>query len=1195
MPTATEELNRLLSIPPPHCNNNSNPTAIAHAAFQALRDSGDEQFLFLRVLLERQATEETLFHCILGVRHVILWKWRQQFSLDFLCRVRTLLLVWGQQQQESFSRTCCRACTTTAAAWWKRGWNDTAVSSNTAMSPSEQAVVALFPNNLPTALDTPDQLLAALESQFQQNTTSAGGLSAACLCWETLVTECSGPSTAVQYRMPLEFHTKLHQQVGGGPLIGRALHCTVNVLHDPSRFAGQQPNDELNALLQLLTAVLQWDTSGAAWDAHATPSSVATSSASYIRLPAAWRDYLVVPLPTVLVPLLCHNIWDVPAAHEVLLLLASLSGPILEAPADRRLVAQALCDGLVQLLQAIVPVRESAPMNEDMLERTLRVLPIASRTLSNMRLPILLEVASFPALVRAVATAGHHALSGIQQHHDDHHDVPNEVVALVLECTTWLCEDPMLTTLALSTTNSNTSDLQRRHLTQQSLATVLGPLYVQIIQTRLAQAEWEELHPDDSNADDTNLLEHEALEEIHIQDEMEAVASIGRLDLGSAVSCLSSCCASLPLRAVWEQPTTAEVTPQSAAVLEKTRLLVLYATHLLTDTDEGESPSIPMAVMARCREENGVVEQLTQLVQWVLEVADFQRQRLSLHPSNPSLSPFLAQSFLWFLQRWIPAYVDPVDVGPSDLRSPLIHRWIQKAAPTLNLSLSLCIAYQCYWPQEIVVQEAVGTLLLRLAQRDVKLRRHMLASGSAIAELAHLHQSTAGFPHTAPPAALQELSNANNATGPAAGFVRLSYADRARVLTFLLVVWSDDAQEQTQQQQHNISTALQAVHATMEQLVRALQQQQRADTDVHVRELACLCVALMEAVAQTGGIHSSARRIPSVLTPYLPQLSGLMQYYAQDVFVCEALLRFFRDYTAHFLVHLDGPQGRALFQACAMMLESYSNSQCAHRVVVQQRASALEAETEEGQSYNDILCALQLLVNISTKDFLDMCSSSQTGDSSPSQVTDLIFFGLQQILPLMTQGLLQYPALCEQFFELVSTMMDSHPEKVCNLPHASFHPFFDSLLFGMSHQSACVAKGSLRGLASLLRAQFKTGALQGQLQHQPDLVGLCAKRLLSEVVFQPVVRDRMSETSAVLTLLLAADLHKFTPVVQELLTQTPDPRYRPRLEAAFTKLVQPNVISQAVKEGHEGRSARVSFGKLFAQFLDEVHAFMVLR
>ena len=210
---------------------------------------------------------------------------------------------------------------------------------------------------------------------------------------------------------------------------------------------------------------------------------------------------------------------------------------------------------------------------------------------------------------------------------------------------------------------------------------------------------------------------------------------------------------------------------------------------------------------------------------------------------------------------------------------------------------------------------------------------------------------------------------------------------------------------------------------------------QASPDSVDAKEMANLCVELYGGVARSGDMVASDR-IPKFISPSLPHLSSLMMYYAEDLSICECLLRLFHDYAEQFIAVLDPQACLLLFQSSAELLKSYSAHHCkASRVVIEPQHAA-----EEEQNYSDILCAIQLLIQLGTKDFIDI-GGNNTGVES-GQVTQMIFFGLQQILPLMTKGLLQFPSLCGQYFSLVGVMMETYPDKVADLQYE----LFDALL-----------------------------------------------------------------------------------------------------------------------------------------------------
>ena len=124
---ATMELQRYLSVPPSDFRGNiQNQAMVAHAALEALRNSGDERFLFLRAAMELMKepykNEELLFHCITGVRHVILYTWTC-FTARFRDCVRDFFMTKGHT---NMPRTIRIACYSTSASFWKRQWNEPA-------------------------------------------------------------------------------------------------------------------------------------------------------------------------------------------------------------------------------------------------------------------------------------------------------------------------------------------------------------------------------------------------------------------------------------------------------------------------------------------------------------------------------------------------------------------------------------------------------------------------------------------------------------------------------------------------------------------------------------------------------------------------------------------------------------------------------------------------------------------------------------------------------------------------------------------------------------------------------------------------------------------------------------------------------------------------------------------------------------
>jgi hypothetical protein len=1214
--TATAELRHLLTIPPASLPRELHPNriAVAHAVFEQIRDSGDEHFLFLRCILENTSSssssfdEELLFHCITGVRQVSIFQW-SEYSTVFLRVLRVYCMLLGHSTLAS-SRTCRVASYITSAALWKRGWvTEKDEEEKHVTSHKEQALIEsmmLWSNqqNIPfVQLHTPKDLFEYLDTLFRQSPLEAATF------LDCLVCEF-GSKSSVSYRLPLEFHKHAHRHFEKqGGLLHALRHALLSLSQLSSSSSSSSSPAALYAVVQLTIDVLGWEFGLAAWDAGALgAASAATRASALIRPPIEWKEYLVggshgsTDWCQILLAAhdryrhqqhptdLAHNI------RQLIIQFASLSGCVFANKDEQKHFASKLCHGTLKLLESCTtPVQpESSELSD--------VLQLVSRMISNFRLAILVESPSFPLLLKHLTTIANAMLSDHVQECEsargdvdamEHYDWREEVLSLILECAVWLCEDPWLL-------YSGTEESRRN--AQRSMSTLIGPLYESFVRcrTHMAALEEHQYHHHSMNREEENLIDEmqEEILETNMEEEISAISAVGRLHLSAALSSLTMLFSSIvpQLQSTWKNDESGAITPDVSSLLEQSRLLTIYVGHLLTDNNEGESPCIPEAVLLTCKENENVADEISATVQALLQFAELQANKIVNDPSNVRLSPLLAKSFLWFLIRWAPAYLYPSNaVGDSNASNRLVLQWSNPGSvgSVVSFCINLCLTYQCFWPQERAVQDHATRLLLSLAKRGGTIRSIMVSS-SSFHELVRFHGLTAGirqsisideFNATIQSKAGTSLSE--NTAKMLRGYQRLPYEEKARILSVILVTCSDKDNEVSNSM---LMEALKSVQDALSSLTTAIVNRHIQAEDIHAREMACLCVEMFDGVAHASEM-SYPERICQFITMHLPQLSGLMVYYSNDLTVCESLLRFFRDYAAEFTVYLDRNQSLVLFNACSDLLKSYSANHCSTREI--KKLSTAEAKAAEEQAYNDILCAIQLLINLGAKDFIDACGAQEGLESS--QVTDVIFFGLQQILPLMTKGLLQYPTLCSYFFDLVGFMMDTYPERACTLPMDLFQTFLESILFGMSHHDCNVAKSSLHGLASLAREHLDSGSLRRHLEHNPDMIDRCSRQLLTEVIFQTIIFDRVEAAGMALLPLIAINPSRFVAVAHELTMKVPDQRHRDRLGVAFSKLVQPEILEKATAGGYEGRANRVRFKEKFEEFVNEVQAFLISR
>lgn len=1311
MEGSTQELRNILLQPPPNWqpppSGSPNPIVILHASLEHVRNTGDEQYLFLRTILEvlnshgffhndnrsplSGEEEQLLFHCATGLRHVVLFRW-EEFTSSFKSCVRDFLLAVGigltnnttnSSSIVALPRTVAMACLSCASSFWKRGWstlgcnNDSSAdgasqSKDDQQSYLESLISSIYPSMqrfqsedeaqelfrcLNTILSLPfdnTQQQTALQQRQYTAAMSSSFLS-------LLIGEFMGGNSSARYNLPLEFHRLCHHLFESGSDdheisvnckksgLDATLHLSMSSMSSlvgyilNSNANGSMQNDEslMNlgiSIIDLTCEVLSWEFGAGAskWDFSSGNSTRGNnhSNSVLLRPPQRWREALINPeflgaminvyLAVRVDRASCNFRNDMgmseqgilmrkrgQIAHSLRQLLLQLSsiagGPIFTDETERAAFAGFLIDGCLNVLEGILNEQQQHGMPENSIcadilsAEIVDLVTILSRLTTNFRIKILAQLPSFSRYLSALCAIGkwllESSLAECKRVEGDTElmegvDWRNDAIAQILQCSDAMNGDYWLVSGTGGQEAANAS---------QALASMLAPLYGPYCLCRVQMSCLEEHFMVKEEADLDEIREE--ISAFGLEEEMASAASLGRLNVIESMTTLSGMFQQcMPkLMALFDSAGSgSEMSPEIAALLEEARMLLLCAGHLLTDDCVGETPSIPESVIYACQPGSGTdsdacTTSIASLVELLKSVAESQAMKVASYPADPRLSPLLAKTLLWFFHRWAPAYILPSSDEYRENQKGILSAYSkpETAQPVVSFCTTLCLIYFCHWPQEKEVQDESTSLLLALAKKG-EFVRSLIVNSPSFEKIAGLHAVCASLRHNA---SQQEMSVAMSAVGGelsidvVRGYQRLPYIDRARVLTCLVIACSSMQDDKSNAM---LNGCLKAVEAPFSALVQALGNK-KVKKDINVQESACLSILLYGGVVLASEM-SEPERVPHFITPTLPHLSGLMTYYADDLTICEGLLKMFRDYAEQYITMLTRDQCIELFSASASLLKHYSEHHCKNRVVLK-RSEAIEDEFEEEQKYNDVTCAIQLLIHLGTKDFTYLCNT-QTSSSQgveTSQITDVIFFGLQQILPLMTQGLLQFPTLCQHYFSLVGFMVETYPEKLCALPFDLFNSLLESLLFGMSHADPLVSKSSLQGLASLAREHLKTHALATHLTTKSDIFDNCTSRLIQEVVFQSIIWDRLEAAGMALLPLAAIDVQKFIVLVNSISQQLGSEDKQQRLHASFEKLIKPDMLARVAADGREGRIVRVQFKNDFNVFVRDVQSFLIMK
>jgi hypothetical protein len=110
-----------------------------------------------------------------------------------------------------------------------------------------------------------------------------------------------------------------------------------------------------------------------------------------------------------------------------------------------------------------------------------------------------------------------------------------------------------------------------------------------------------------------------------------------------------------------------------------------------------------------------------------------------------------------------------------------------------------------------------------------------------------------------------------------------------------------------------------------------------------------------------------------------------------------------------------------------------------------------------------------------------------------------------------------------------------------------------------------------------------------------DIFDNCIYRLINEVIFQPIIWDRVEPAGNALLPLAALDVQRFIGLVNTISQQLGSDDKQRRLHAAFEILIQPEILNKVGAEGKEGRFVRYQFKSDFNKFVRDVHSFLIMK
>uniref|UniRef100_A0AAV2JYF6 Exportin-4 n=2 Tax=Knipowitschia caucasica TaxID=637954 RepID=A0AAV2JYF6_KNICA len=611
--------------------------------------------------------------------------------------------------------------------------------------------------------------------------------------------------------------------------------------------------------------------------------------------------------------------------------------------------------------------------------------------------------------------------------------------------------------------------------------------------------------------------------------------------------------------------------------------LLLVSGYVLTDDPQGETPLIPSEVMEFSIKHSTEVDMNTtlqvlgspgekassipgfhrtdcvvRLLSAVLRTSEVE-SRATRASLTSLLSPQMGKDIMWFLRRWTKSYLLLEEKLYEQISLPLStafgadtegSKWI------VGYLLEKVISNLSAWSAEGELATDTVELLVTLVER--RERANLVVQCEGWWRLAKQ------FASRSPP--LHLLSSP----------VQRSLM-KALVLGGFANMDADTKQQYWAEVLHPLQQRFQNL---INQENFAQMSQEEAVKQEIIATLEALC-----GIAEATQMDNVASLF-SFLMDFLSSCIGLMEVYSNTPETINLIIEVFVEVAHKQICYLGESKCMKLYEACLTLLQVYSKNN--------QSRKRRDPSAEEDQ-YQDLLLIMELLTNLLSKEFIDFSdtdevfrSQEQGGASSGRNVSaaDVVLYGVNIVLPLMSQDLLKFPSLCNQYYKLITFICEIFPEKIPLLPEELFKSLMFSLELGMTAMSSEISQLCLEALSPLAEHCSKCPDKDSPLSH--------ATQHFLKLVFDMLLLQKHS-----IELTVAAGeafyslvcLHQveYSELVQALLSSQRDAMVYQRLSEAFRQLQASSAPPS------QDRKHKLAFLKSLEEFVANVGGLLCVK
>ncbi|XP_024025186.1 exportin-4 [Morus notabilis] len=986
---------------------------------------------------------------------------------------------------------------------------------------------------------------------------------------ESLVSEFS-PSTSTAMGLPREFHEQCRKSLERDHLKtfycwarDAALSVTNRIIESNSAIPEVKA---CNAALRLMLQILNWDflykSSGAASSVFSggvrqDNDSPKRSEVNLVQPGPAWREILVTSghigwLLSLYAALRhkfsCEGYWlDCPiavSARKLIVQFCSLAGTIF--PSDN---VQMHEHHLLQLLSGIIAwidppdavsrAIESGKSESEMLDGCRALLSIANITYPTVFDQLLKSTRSFGTLT-LLSTLMSEVVKNLMNNDSEEETWSWEARDILLD--TWIA--------LLVPVNRNSGNA----LLPPEGRSAAANLFALIVESELRAASASAFNDDV----DSNYLQAS----ISAMDErLSSYALIARAASDVTIPFLIEVFAK-----GFARITQGRGLVDHTECLEELYSLLLIIGHVIADEGEGETPLVPNAIQTQFSD---ILEaEKHPVIILCSSIIKFAEQSLNPEMRELVFSPRLMEAVIWFLARWSSTYLmSPEENADLNSSKVLVEFFGQhnQGKPVLDIIIHISLTALVSYPGEKDLQALTCNHLLHA----LVLRKHICV---------HLVQ-------------LDSWRDLANAFANDKNLLLLDTAHQRSLAQTL--VRSASGLRNSESSNQYVRDLMGHMATYLVELLRKNNLKSIAQQPDIILSVSCLLERLRGvASASEPRTQKAINELGfAVMNPVLV----LLKVYKDESAVVYLLLKFVVDWVDGQISYLEAHETAAVVNFCMNLLQLYSSHNIG-KISLSLSSSLLnEAKTDK---YKDLRALLQLLSNLCSKDLVDF--SSDSNETQGTNISQVVYFGLLIITPLITLDLLKYPKLCHDYFSLLSHLLEVYPETVAQLNTDAFSNVLGTLDFGLHHQDIDVVDNCLRALRALASYHYietrggKTGlgshaaGLKDQGGNlQEGILSRFLRSLLQLLLFEDYSPDLVSSAADALLPLLLCEQGLYQRLGNELIERQPNETLKSRLANALHGLTSANQLMSTLE-----RKNYQIFRKNLTSFLIEVRGFL---